>query len=115
MSLKVHQSDVNAVYVVDEQSLPETHKCSICPREFTNSQSLEAHKQEHKLGVLEKKPVMTNVKVSKPTKPAEGNEVKATCPQCHKTFRRLFNMKIHVDRVRLSVLSSHLNYMLNVC
>lgn len=66
---------------------------------FTNPSSLAAHKEEHK--VLEKKPVIANVKVvrSAPvTTPAEGDEVKATCPQCHKTFRRLFNMRIHVDR-----------------
>lgn len=94
---------MNAVYTVDEKSLPETHKCQLCPREFTNWSSLSAHKDEHKLSVLEKKPVMANAKVSKPTGPAEGEEVKATCPQCHKTFRRLFNMRIHVDRVHKKI------------
>ena len=30
---------------------------------------------------------------------AGGGEVKATCPQCNQTFRRKFNMTIHIDRV----------------
>merc|ERR1719471_1657928 len=98
---KVHQVGIDAVY---SESVPETHKCPLCPREFTNPNSLAAHKEEHK--VLEKKPVIANVKVvrSAPvTTPAEGDEVKATCPQCHKTFRRLFNMRIHVDRVHKKI------------
>ena len=30
----------------------------------------------------------------------DSSEVKATCPQCNQTFRRKFNMTIHIDRVR---------------
>ena len=28
-----------------------------------------------------------------------SGEVKATCPQCNQTFRRKFNLTIHIDRV----------------
>ena len=33
-----------------------------------------------------------------------GGEVKATCPQCGQTFRRKFNMTIHIDRVETVIL-----------
>ena len=29
-------------------------------------------------------------------------EVKATCPQCNQTFRRKFNLSIHIDRVKIT-------------
>ena len=45
---------------------------------------------------VSKTPVVNN----KPA--ATDEEVKATCPKCGKTFRRHFNMRIHVDRVSRS-------------
>ena len=30
---------------------------------------------------------------------SSSGEVKATCPQCNQTFRRKFNLTIHIDRV----------------
>ncbi len=35
---------------------------------------------------------------------ATSGEVKATCPICFKTFRRHFNMRTHVNRVRNCVI-----------
>ncbi len=42
--------------------------------------------------------------------PAAADEAKATCPQCGKTFRRHFNMRIHVDRVHNKVKPFPCNY-----
>ena len=77
---------------------------------FTNAASLAAHKSEHdRLAASpEAKPAAVKV-VKTPTaknNPADGGEVKATCPECHKTFRRHFNMKIHVDRVSKTIFLS---------
>ena len=33
---------------------------------------------------------------------SSAGEVKATCPICNQTFRRKFNLTIHIDRVRKS-------------
>ena len=64
---------------------------------FTNEKSLATHRdQEHSRNGAVKKPTAPAVKVVKP--PSEG-EVKATCSECNKTFRRHFNMRIHIDRV----------------
>ena len=76
---------------------------------FTNEKSLEQHKEEHKASILREKdnkkisPVIVNKdsvsnKKEENGKPDSG-EVKATCPQCNQTFRRKFNMTIHIDRV----------------
>ena len=49
--------------------------------------------------VTEKKPVVAKAKdVS-----TGGGEAKASCPICFKTFRRLFNMRTHVNRVHEKV------------
>ena len=84
------------------------------PFRFTNAASLSAHKADHDRDLFSTPPdaktkkATPAVKVvkSSPSKAAAGaaaseggGEVKATCPECHKTFRRQFNLKIHVDRV----------------
>ena len=79
---------------------------------FTNEKSLTQHKEEHAATMLrdtenQKTPPAppskdgTNKKGEKlnSTK-QDSSEVKATCPQCNQTFRRKFNMTIHIDRVK---------------
>jgi uncharacterized C2H2 Zn-finger protein len=46
---------------------------------------------------IEKKPAASSK--AKETAATSG-EAKATCPICSKTFRRHFNMRTHVNRVR---------------
>ena len=66
------------------------------------------HKEEHKVAVLREKDSKRSAinlrKESPPNKKSEqqkseSGEIKATCPQCNQTFRRKFNMTIHIDRV----------------
>ena len=80
--------------------MPETHKCQLCPREFTNEKSLSAHVSEHK---SQRKANLHNTTTNKGQPNKSPGEPKATCPQCKKTFRRHFNMRIHVDRVHNKV------------
>ena len=56
--------------------------------QLTPSTQDVAKKEDKKTGKLDS-PNTTNA----------GGEVKATCPQCGQTFRRKFNMTIHIDRV----------------
>ena len=64
---------------------------------FTNLQSLAAHEMEHEDFSDAEKPVVEK----KPVKPSkmDSAEAKAVCPICFKTFRRLFNMRTHINRV----------------
>ena len=77
---------------------------------FTNEKSLMAHQEEHKAAVLrEKDNKRSAINLGKESPPSnkkseqqqkiESGEIKATCPQCNQTFRRKFNMTIHIDRV----------------
>ena len=77
---------------------------------FTNEKSLMAHKEEHKAAVLREKDNKRSAinlrkesppdnKKSEQQQKSESGEIKATCPQCNQTFRRKFNMTIHIDRV----------------
>lgn len=102
---KVHQMTEQLTTFAED--LPETHKCSQCPREFTNEKSLYSHIEDHQIERerMEKERNLFNNKVpnSVNDKPPDNSEVKATCPQCNKTFRRLFNMRTHVNRVHNKV------------
>ena len=67
--------------------------------QLTQSTQDVAKKEDKKTGKLDS-PSTTNA----------GGEVKATCPQCGQTFRRKFNMTIHIDRVEtVYPYLSHLN------
>ena len=66
------------------------------------------HKEEHKAAVLrEKDNKRSGINLDKEIPPnkkderqkGDSSEIKATCPQCNQTFRRKFNMTIHIDRV----------------
>ena len=111
---KVHQ--MNAKPLAVEQNIPETHSCDKCSREFVNEQALKKHILEH-LNDAHKTPerIEKEVRVEKSEKEkktnppknnppvAKENEVKATCPHCQQTFRRLYNMKTHINRVHNKV------------
>ena len=92
---------------------------------FTNEKSLTQHKEEHaaliqKESENKRKSAPASLSSSgaigkdanTPNKKEDGKnngkqannnsssgEVKATCPQCNQTFRRKFNLTIHIDRV----------------
>ena len=92
---------------------------------FTNEKSLTQHKEEHaaliqKESENKRKSAPASLSSSgaigkdaiTPSKKEDGKnngkqannnsssgEVKATCPQCNQTFRRKFNLTIHIDRV----------------
>lgn len=102
---KVHEMNSKPELVMEDL---ETHKCSQCSREFVNEQALSKHLIEHEKEAAEPKPqvsvVSQNVeKKAAVTSKAKGDEVKATCPHCGQTFRRLYNMKTHIDRVHNKV------------
>ncbi len=129
---KVHNEVVSPAAQPGEVTL-ETHRCSMCPREFTNAKSLSTHKEDHRREEEEnakKRSADPSSSSSPPAKvvwsssspgakaspskkksqppennkpPAKGDEAKAVCPHCNKTFRRHFNMRIHVDRVHNKV------------
>ena len=93
---------------------------------FTNEKSLTQHKEEHAAliqkesenkrksapaslsssGAIGKDAVTPSKKEDGKNNGKQANnnsssgEVKATCPQCNQTFRRKFNLTIHIDRVR---------------
>ena len=84
--------EINSKPIVS-QPLPESHKCPNCVREFVSEHALHKHLEEHqndKFKSPAKKPA-TPIKNNRP--PAKDEEVKATCPHCNQTFRRLYNMK----------------------
>ena len=96
---KVHEINSKPV-VLEQENPPESYKCLQCTREFVSEEALMKHVDEHineKAKPVEKKPVARNLQ------PAKDNEVKATCPQCNQTFRRLFNLKTHINRVHNKV------------
>jgi hypothetical protein len=59
---------------------------------------LTAHEFEHE-DVSDDEPPVAEKKPAKSIKQETGGEMKASCPICSKTFRRLFNMKTHINRV----------------
>ena len=96
---KVHEINSKPV-VLEQETLPESYKCVQCTREFVSEEALMKHVSEHANETakpVEKKPIARNLP------PAKDNDVKATCPQCNQTFRRLFNMKTHINRVHNKV------------
>merc|ERR1719219_1710881 len=99
---KVHE--INSKPLVIEEDIPETHKCEQCSREFVNEQALQKHISDHANEKIkeqpEKKP--TSIPGHRNT-PAKENEVKATCEHCNQTFRRMYNLKTHINRVHLKV------------
>ena len=97
---------------------------------FTNEKSLAQHTEEHASAManelvesknnssqltpstqdVAKKEDKKTGKLDSPNATNAGGEVKATCPQCGQTFRRKFNMTIHIDRVEtVYPYLSHLN------
>ena len=64
---------------------------------------------------LAKKEDKKTGKLDSPNTTNAGGEVKATCPQCGQTFRRKFNMTIHIDRVEtIHPYLSHFNSINNL-
>lgn len=106
---KVHEA--NWQPPENAEIVPETHKCEKCSREFVTEHALLKHITEHNnvsspnpnpnnaAGKTAKKVSSTSAVKNSSKSPAKDDEVKATCPQCNQTFRRLFNMRTHVDRV----------------
>jgi len=97
-----HDSLVIAEADADAMIIPETHKCDLCPREFTSALALASHKEKHASEPPPPAVDDVNKRPKTQTEP-EGAEVKATCPQCGKHFRRHSNMRTHVDRVHNKV------------
>ena len=102
---------------------------------FTNEKSLTQHKEEHAAliqkesenkrksapaslsssGAIGKDAITQSKKEDGKNNGKQANnnsssgEVKATCPQCNQTFRRKFNLTIHIDRVSHLIVSIFLN------
>ncbi len=124
---KVHDMNSKPL-IIEEDEIPEAHKCSQCPREFITETALEKHLIDHERNLIpvDIAPQVTTPKVEKSCEefsiniqshvnlclqkpavvhkgPPKENEVKATCPHCKQTFRRLYNMKTHINRVHNKV------------
>ena len=97
---KVHE--INSKPIIS-QPVPESHKCPNCVREFVNEQALQKHLEDHENEKVNKVPPKKATPIKNNPPPAKDTEVKATCPHCNQTFRRMYNMKTHVDRVHNKV------------
>ena len=118
LNLQLHMEKVHKAVgpLPDPLAIPETHKCDLCSREFTNLDSLKSHKIDHDKQVLKTANIENKKKVQpSPAKPKDSNkeqkEPKAKCDMCNQTFQRLFNLKTHINRVSICTASIHLQYL----
>lgn len=99
---KVHDINAKHPILVENINIPDSFKCANCPREFVSEQALVNHvADEHENEDFET--VEKPKEIPRNRAPATDSEVKATCPMCQQTFRRQYNMKIHINRVHSKV------------